>query len=187
MWKITSRRFITRSKTKTPLSYGSFWTICRVKNPIVVRFLRCPWPSKAPERKRSAIFPRHPKETLRLRSRPSIRTLGFRTAKIMASRGAREGNNALTKVKSPIDREGSTRFLLGSSSDHQLAQRERTFTVRVETQLLARSLRHIDRRVSPIGTRNRSRVEKKNDVRVRFSNTKFTRIFPSAFVLDIEN
>ncbi|CAF5134249.1 unnamed protein product, partial [Rotaria sp. Silwood1] len=28
----------------------------------------------------------------------SIRTLGFRTAKIMASRGAREGNNALIKV-----------------------------------------------------------------------------------------
>lgn len=28
----------------------------------------------------------------------SIRTLGFRTAEIMASRGAREGNNALLKV-----------------------------------------------------------------------------------------
>jgi hypothetical protein len=31
-------------------------------------------------------------------SRASIRTLGFRTAKIMASRGALEGNNALLKV-----------------------------------------------------------------------------------------
>ena len=28
----------------------------------------------------------------------NIRTLGFRTAAIMASRGAREGNNALNKV-----------------------------------------------------------------------------------------
>lgn len=43
-------------------------------------------------------------------SSASIRTLGFRTAEIMASRGAREGNNALLKVRGalhPIDQTPS--------------------------------------------------------------------------------